>query len=242
MQDYVVIDLEMTGLNPKQDKIIEVGAVRIRNHKIEAELSILVNPHRPLNEKVKELTGISDEDLMQGMEIENALEQTLRFLGEDVLVGHNIIFDYSFLKQEAVNQRKPFEKSGVDTLKLARRFLPAEQKKTLEALCSHYEIERNKGHRASYDAEMTWKLYEHLIADYEKNAPDMFTPKALQYKVKRQTPATRVQKNHLKELIDYHKINTEVPWESLTKSEASRITDRILSTYGRMGKKDNSLD
>ena len=234
MTDYTVIDLEMTGLNPKNDRIIEIGAVRVRDGKMTENFERMVNPHRSIPEKIQEITGITDEDVTDGAEVSAALTDTLEFLGDDILVGHNIIFDYSFLKQEAVNEKISLEAKAVDTLKLARKFLPGEQKKTLEALCSYYGIARVHGHRACFDAEMTWQLYEKLKTDFFLGNEAEFEPKPLLHKAKRQTPATKIQKIHLKELLDYHTIEADVPWESLTKSEASRMTDQIISRYGRI--------
>ena len=96
IQDYVCVDLETTGLDPKTDKIIEIGAVRIKNGEIADRFQSFVNPGRLLSEKVKELTGISDEDLYDAPSIEEVLPKFLKFAKEDCLLGHSILFDYSF--------------------------------------------------------------------------------------------------------------------------------------------------
>ena len=132
--DYVVIDLEMTGLNAKRDRILEVGAVRIREGQPAETFSEIVCPKVTLTKTVTELTGITNEMAAEGKDLDETLKQFLAFLGNDLLVGQNVIFDYSFLKQWAVNHKLPLEKQAVDTLKLARKFLPKDQKKDLESL------------------------------------------------------------------------------------------------------------
>lgn len=234
LEDYCVIDLEMTGLNPKHHKILEVAAVRVRKKEIVSECSMLIHQHQPLEEKITELTGIDQEMLAGAKEEDEVLDHFFGFLGEDILVGQNVIFDYSFLKQAAINRKQPFERKAADTLKIARRCLPALEKRTLDALCGYYGIEIGYHHRALDDAKATYLLYERLEKEFGAVQADVFEPKPLIYKAKRQTPATARQKKHLKELADYHKINLNLEWETLTRNEASRQVDRIISQYGRM--------
>ena len=234
LEDYCVIDLEMTGLNPKHHKILEVAAVRVRKKEIVSESSMLIRQHQLLEEKITELTGIGQEMLAGAKEEDEVLDHFFGFLGEDILVGQNVIFDYSFLKQAAINRKMSFERKAADTLKIARRCLPALEKRTLDALCGYYGIEIGHHHRALDDAKATYLLYERLEKEFGAVQADVFEPKPLIYKAKRQTPATARQKKHLKELADYHKINLNLEWETLTRNEASRQVDRIISQYGRM--------
>lgn len=88
------------------------------------------------------------------------------------------------MKQWAVNHKYSFERRAVDTLKLARKFLPAEQKKDLESLCTYYGISRENAHRALDDARETQQLLERLKEEYAKKEPEAFVPVALQCKVK----------------------------------------------------------
>lgn len=234
LKDYVVIDLEMTGLNAKTDRILELGAVRIRDGKQTAFFSEIINPGVELSEKIIELTGITNEDAHAGKAAEETIPLFLSFLGEDVLVGQNILFDYSFLKQWAVNHNMIFEKSAVDTLKLARKFLPAEQKKNLESLCCYYGIERKNAHRAYEDALETARIFEKMKQEFGEVEPEAFEPKPLQYKVKKQSPATERQKKYLQQLVAYHGISDiQIP-EGMTRNEASRLTDQLIARYGKL--------
>jgi DNA polymerase-3 subunit alpha (Gram-positive type) len=241
--DYTVIDLEMTGLSAKKDKVIEIGAVRFRNRQPAEQYAALVNPHMPIPKEVTELTGITNEEAGQGREEDAALQELLDFVGTDVIVGQNIIFDYAFLKQWAVNKKRPLELSACDTLKIARTLHPELASRSLESLCGYYLIERQNAHRAPDDAMETGLLFEKLkltcvqrMADgsmeMEKGAL-LFAPKKLQYKAKRQTPVTPHQVKQLKEYRNLHGITDEINWETLTRNEASRIMDRYYERYGR---------
>lgn len=238
VRDYIVIDLEMTGLRAKTDAILEVGAVRVRGGETVDTLSFFVNSGQDITPEVTALTGITREMAETGITPEEALERVVDFAGEDIWVGHNVIFDYSFLKQLAVNLRIPFEKQAVDTLKLARALMKEPERKDLESLCTYLGIERKQKHRALEDALATYELYQWLVHQYGESHGECFAPKPLVYKAKRQTPATKMQKIHLKELADYHKIELDVSIEKLTRSEASRWMDRLILQYGRPSRKD----
>lgn len=224
--DYTVLDLEMTGLAPKKDKVIEIGAVRVRDGKMVDTFATLVRPGMPIPQKVVELTGITDAMADTGMQEDAAMEQLLEFIGDDVLVGHNLNFDYSFIKQWAVNHRRALQLSACDTLRIARALLPGEQSKKLESLCVYFQIEREHAHRALDDAIETYRVFEKLKA-IRGASPELFEPKPLVCKAKRQTPATAHQKERLKELLDQYGMEDTIAWEVLTRSEASRLTDQI---------------
>lgn len=240
---YVSIDLETTGLNPKRDKIIEIGAIRVEQGEITGEFSTFVNPGRKLEERITELTGIRDDDLADAPELDEVLPGLLKFMGELPLLGHSILFDYSFLKKAAVDRKLTFERSAVDTLKIARKYLQELPHRNLEYLCQYYEIPHH-AHRALEDAKATDLLYRKFVElFYEREKEEeaggqssenaLFVPQPLHYQVKRDTPATKPQKERLYRLMEQHKITVEVDVEKLTRSEASRLADKILAKYGR---------
>ena len=90
IKDYTVVDLEMTGLAAKLDKIIEIGAVKVRDGQIVDTYAMLVNPQIPVPQKVTELTGITDEMVSSGEDMDKAVGGLIEFIGDDVLVGQNI--------------------------------------------------------------------------------------------------------------------------------------------------------
>lgn len=234
LKDYIVVDLEMTGLNPKTDKILEIGAVKVCSKQITDIFSCIVNPECEIEERVQKLTGISSQMAAEGENLDDAVKVFLEFAQDFVWVGHNIIFDYSFMKQWAVNHKIPLTKYAADTLKIARKCLPELEKKSLDYLCEYYKIQREERHRAAEDAKATQALYEILEERFLEKEPELFCPKELQYKVKRQTKATERQKNYLKELAEYHKILLDVSVDQMSRSEASRLTDKIIHQYGKL--------
>ena len=244
---YVSIDLETTGLNPKRDRIIEIGAILVERGEIREEFSTFVNPGRKLEERITELTGIRDEDLAEAPELDEVFPKLLEFMGDFPLLGHSILFDYSFLKKAAVDRKLTFERSAVDTLQIARKYLPDLPHRNLEYLCRYYEIPHH-AHRALEDAKATDRLFRKLAELFyeEENGEQaltesdgkiakntLFAPKPLHFQVKRDTPATKPQKERLYRLLEQHKITLEADVEKLTRSEAGRLVDKILAKYGR---------
>ena len=234
MREYVSLDLETTGLEPKKDRIIEIGAVKIRDGQIQETYATLVDPQTKIPERITELTGISSR-MVEGKPFgQEAVKGLLDFCGELPLLGHNIMFDYSFVKHSAVNMGMDFEKKGMDTLKLARNLLPDLESKSLQNLRQYYHLPQEEAHRALEDALTTFRLYERLREEFEEKNPQFFCTQELICKVKRQGPITPAQKRYLQDLVKYHRINLDTEPESLTKNEASRLIDTILGTYGKI--------
>lgn len=237
-QDYIAIDLETTGLNPKQDRILEVGAIRILGGVETARYHSLVNPRRGLDSQIVELTGITDSMVEKAPDIGDILGEIMEFCGELPLLGHHILFDYSFLKRAAVNHGYSFERKGVDTLKLCRRFMPEGEAKSLEAACYFFGISHKVAHRAMEDAEAAHFLYQKLAEKFlvkeEGGNLEVFMAKTMIYKVKKEQKATKKQKEDLRYLIKYHKIDVPVEIDYLSRNEVSRLTDKIISKYGRI--------
>lgn len=130
----MVLDLETTGLNPRTDKIIEIGALLVEDGEILDTFSTFVSPGRKLLPQTTEITGITDEMLEHAPVFADIAEKLLAFLGEHVLLGHSIISDYAFLKKALVNEQPKgfaFERNGLDTLKIARRVSAWQSRKKL---------------------------------------------------------------------------------------------------------------
>lgn len=233
LTEYVAVDLEMTGLKLTRDRILEIGAVHMRQQQEAGRYHVLVNPRIEIPEEIQRLTGITQEMAEEGMEAGQAVEGFLQFWGGLPLVGHNISFDYAFLKQGAVNGGMELEALVADTLKIARKLLDGEQKKSLEALCQLYAIPLKKHHRALEDAVATAQLFELLQERYGDTRPELFRPAPLQIKVKKQAPITPRQKKYLKELAAYHHIDLPM-LDGYSKSQASRLTDQLIARHGRM--------
>ena len=132
-----------------------------------------------------------------------------------------------------MDRKLKFERLGVDTLKISRKFLPDLESRTLDFLCKHYEIP-HVAHRALEDAKATVELYFKLRDAFanEETKKDFLAGNLL-FQVKRDTPATKPQIERLYRLMEQHHLTPEIAPEQMTRSEASRYTDRILATYGR---------
>ena len=150
-----------------------------------------------------------------------------------ILLGHNIPFDYSFLKVAALRYGQAFERQGMDTLTLSRTLHPELPSRTLEAMCSYYHIAQEHAHRALDDARTAWELYRCLKKEFPEQE---LSPVPLVYHEKKRQPITPKQKKYLIDLLKYHKIEFTQEIELLTKSEASRMIDKIILTHGQKPK------
>ncbi|MDD6035657.1 MAG: exonuclease domain-containing protein [Lachnospiraceae bacterium] len=233
---FTAIDIETTGLGPEKARIIEIGAVKYENGEQKEIFSTLVNLQTDgIPERITELTGITDEMLRGAPEEAEAMRSLLRFLaGEEVLLGHNILFDFSFLKVAAGRIGETFDYQGIDTLFLARQCRPELPKKTLTALCEEYAIATECAHRAEEDAVAAAQLYFHLLEQFGEEHGEYFAPKLLEYYPKKTEPATKRQCSYLKAIIAAHGLDLVPDYGSLTKSEASRLIDKLLAKHGRV--------
>ncbi|MDO4343622.1 MAG: exonuclease domain-containing protein [Eubacteriales bacterium] len=240
IREYTALDLETTGLSASRDRILEIGALRVQDGVVTDTYHTLVDCQMKIPWQITRLTGITEEMMEAAREKGEApkacqaVEELLDFCGQRPVLGHNILFDYSFIKHQAVNQGEKFEVLGIDTLKIARRFLAQLPSRSLESLCGYYRIEQRQSHRAVDDAYAAHLLYEKLAKDFEEADEKAFLPKPLVYQAKKQGPATKFQKAYLIDLVKYHRIELDVDIESLTKNEASRLIDRLLTTHGRI--------
>lgn len=237
LKDYLAVDIETTGLNPKTDRIIEIGAVRVRNGEIAGSRDWLINPRCSLPEFVVNLTGITEAMLADAPVIDSVISEFVDFCGDDVLLGHHIITDYSFLKRNAVNRKIPFEKMGIDTLKPSRVIFADMEKKTLSFLCERLGIASERNHRAADDALAAVRLYNLLAEKASGNEEweKLLNPVQLVYTVKKEGPITAAQKRQLTGLLEHYGISAGCDIDSLTRNEASRRIDNIISLYGRIG-------
>lgn len=231
---YVAVDIETTGLNPKTDKIIEIAAVFVQDGQVKAEKSTLVNPRQKLSEYISQLTGIRDEMLEDAPDIQEVIGDYAEFCRNLPLLGHNVMFDYRFLKKAAVNRGIAFDKEGIDTLFLSRKFMPPDQQKNLSSACQYFHVEAKTAHRALGDAYGAHDLYQALARRYGESGMQAFSPKPLIYKIKKERLASKRQKEVLHELLKYHKIEIPVQIDYLSGNEISRITDKIISQHGRI--------
>lgn len=232
IQSYVALDLETTGINPSLDKIIEIGMAKVIDGREVATYKTLINPDIHISERITEITGITDSMVLDKPVISQIIKDILDFIGDLPLLGHNIIFDYSFLKKAAVNSNYIFQKQGIDTLKIARRLLPEVPHKNLEYLCDYFKLDKGSSHRAFDDAKSAINLY-HKLYEIKPDDEGFYTAIPLVFHIKKDVPITDAQKRYLAALLDKHQLTIEENIEKLTKSMASRMIDKIISEHGK---------
>lgn len=162
---FVGIDLETTGLDMNQDCIIEIGAVRVTDGKIDGRFEALVNPGIPIPAEVVYLTGITDEDVADAPPVDDVLPGLIKFVGDAPLVAHNAPFDLGFLAR-AANNRPEFLLGGAgvfDTLTIGRALVPRLNNHRLITLASFFGTGLARAHRAPDDAEATALLLVALM-------------------------------------------------------------------------------
>ena len=159
-KDFVVFDLETTGLNPSSDMIIEIGAVKISNGVMTETFSTLVNPQRPIPPKNVELTGITDSDVKDSPLIRDVMPDFYKFCDGCTLVGQNSdAFDVPFLKAAAERLNIYFENEQMDVMILAQKYFPHLKRFNLAVLAKYFDVVNEAAHRAVSDAETTAKIF-----------------------------------------------------------------------------------
>lgn len=164
LEDYVVFDLETTGISVVSDEIVEISAVKVRNHEIEDTFSTLVNPGIHIPRSATQINGITDEMVSEAPDLRTAMDAVMEFFGESVLVGHNIhTFDMKFLFRAALKlYDSDISNDYVDTLYIARTCLPQLKHHRLVDVSEHFNISTEGAHRALNDCLMNQKCYEQL--------------------------------------------------------------------------------
>lgn len=235
MNQYVVLDIETTGTHPVRNEIIEIGAVYVENGQPIKKFNQLVCPKEAISEYITAITGIDDEMVKHAPTIEEVMPKFIEFCGDVPLIGHNIIlFDYRMLKAQATKLGYSFEKMGLDTLVISRKMLQELPSRKLGALCEHYNISLENAHRAYDDAYATYELFKKLQESFEEIAPKLFTPEPMLWEMPKWEPITAKQKNYLTSLCQKHQLEVPSNIEELSKSEASRMIDKIILQYGKI--------
>jgi len=173
---FVVFDLETTGLSSENDKIIEIGALKIENGKIVDRFSEFVNPGIDIPYKIIELTGITNDNVSDAASIEKILPKFLEFAKDSVLVAHNSDFDASFIKKNSERLNLRFESAIMDTIPLAKYLLKDLKTFKLNTVAKYLGITLENHHRAVDDAKATTDILLHCFGLLrEKNILDLNT-------------------------------------------------------------------
>lgn len=160
---YVVFDIETTGFSASQDKIIEIGAVKVIDGVITEKFSSFVNPEIPIPFEIEKLTGIQDDMVLDAPKIEEVLPKFLEFCGQAVMVAHNASFDMSFIFQNARTQGIAFNPTILDTVAIARVLLPNLNRYKLDTVAKALNISLENHHRAVDDAGATAEIFASFV-------------------------------------------------------------------------------
>lgn len=164
--DYTVIDIETTGLSAKYNEIIELSAIKVRNNNIIDKFSTLVKPNCNINAFITKLTGITNDMTKDAPNIKDALLKYINFIGNDIVVGHNVNFDINFIFHNHLNyHKKEFSNDYIDTCKISRKLCPTKHHK-LDDIAKFYKIDATGHHRAENDCLMTHGIYQAMKNEF----------------------------------------------------------------------------
>lgn len=158
-RDFIVLDIETTGLDYNSDNIIEIGAIRIKQDNVK-KIEILVNPHKNVPGHIKQLTGITDKMLSRdGKEILEAMNELISFIGDLPIIGYSVNFDIRFINNALTSLNKPLLQNKVfDLLKFVKKDNMFLDNYRLDTVLKGYEINKKVIHRALSDAELIYEL------------------------------------------------------------------------------------
>ena len=149
--NYVLIDIETTGLSPDYDEIIELAAIKVCNNEIIDTFSSFVKPSFEIDEFITELTGITNSMVSNAPDITSVIDKYLDFIGENIIIGHNVNFDINFIYDFAQKNGYNFSNDFVDTMRLFRKLHPELKHHRLSDMCSLYKIDYS--HATPYQQE-----------------------------------------------------------------------------------------
>ena len=168
-QDFIVFDIETTGLSAKTDKITEIGAVKISNGQIVDHFSQLINPQRRLSAKIIELTGITDDMLADQPTIDAVLPEFMRFIGDAMLVAHNSDFDTGFIRNNCELLGLPYKHKAIDTVAVSRALLTDLKSHKLNLVAKRLGVRLDNHHRAVDDAKATAEIFLKFLEMFREN-------------------------------------------------------------------------
>jgi DNA polymerase III subunit epsilon len=159
---YAIIDVETTGLSSKNEKITEIAIIIHDGEKIIDEFSSLINPEKTIPYKITMLTGINNKMIAEAPRFPELAKKIIELTEGKIIVGHNVAFDYNFIKSEYSRLFYEFKRKTLCTVKLSRKLLPGYRSYSLRNLCKSLNIKNNSIHRAYGDAKATAQIFEIL--------------------------------------------------------------------------------
>jgi DNA polymerase-3 subunit epsilon len=169
---YAVIDIETTGLSPYNEKITEIAIILHNGKRITEEFSTLINPEKKIPYRITQITGINNRMVKDKPKFYNIAKKIVKMTEGRTLVGHNVKFDYGFLKNEFKSLGYDFNLKTLDTVKLSRKLIPGMKSYSLSKLCESLGIKNDARHRAMGDAKATTELFN-LLLSIENNPEEL---------------------------------------------------------------------
>lgn len=217
LNDYIVFDIETTGLDSMYDEIIEIGAIKVHNNTIISTFNSLVKPQNEIDEYITKLTGITNEMVKDAPTIEEILPDFMKYIGDGILIGHNVNFDINFIYDNLYrNKYNVITNNFIDTMRIARKLLPDLSHHRLIDLTDFFEIDIANNHRSLKDCEITMKAYENL----KKLALEKY------YNIEKFKDAFKKHKNNLK-ASDIVSTKTEFDVDNLFYDKYVAITGTL---------------
>ncbi len=159
-KDYCVFDLETTGFDPSFDRIVEIGALRVRSGEVVEEFHSLVNPERKISSDSIKVHGITDEMVKDAPKTAEILPRALDFIGSDIVIAHNAHFDVNFMyDQSQIFLSKPFTNDFVDTLRISKKLFPELEHHKLRDISQKLDIVPDGAHRSLADCYTLYKCF-----------------------------------------------------------------------------------
>ena len=161
---YAIVDIETTGLRAGKEKITEIAIYLHNGKEVTGRFSTLVNPEKKIPYRITQMTGINDRMVEDAPKFYEIAKKIVELTDEAIIVGHNVRFDYSFIRHEFLGLGYEYRRKTIDTVKLARKLIPGQPSYSLGKLCKALGIDNHARHRADGDALATVKLFELLLS------------------------------------------------------------------------------
>ncbi len=200
---YYVLDLETTGFSAVNEKITEIGIMKVKDGEVLDEFACFVNPEKHIPQRVQEVTNITDEMVADAETIDKVFPKMLEFIGNDknaVLVAHNAGFDIGFLKQNAKVLGYEFDYTYLDTLSLAKDLFPEYKKYKLGKIADNLGIKVEVAHRALDDVDTTVKVFRVMLDMLDKRGAKKIED------IDKVSRTEEAKKEEYKKLKTYHAI------------------------------------
>jgi len=247
--EFSVLDVETTGLSARNNHIIEIGIVKVKNLKIASKFHSLVNPGCKIPYFITQFTGITDEDIIDAPFFSELADKIENVIGDSIISAHNLNFDNSFLKYEFFRTgREPLSNHKICTLKLARRLYPSLKSKSLSSVTQFLRLKNSNAHRALADAEVTARALIKMIKKLKKDEGIETLDELSAYQSRAATKGRPVRiKNRLNKDVSslpnapgiYYFLNkkNEIIYVGKAKSLGERIKTYFAPTASKKAKK-----